>query len=61
MSGVATYPADRDAERRDYARLYFELCDCAGPQPSLDNPKLDEHAPGCPYRVAVECRGGREA
>lgn len=45
-------------ERRDYVRLYVALCDCAGPQPSEDNPRLDGHARECPYRVEVE--GGRE-
>lgn len=41
-------------EERDYVSLYVRLCDCAGPQPSPHNPRLDEHAPTCPYRAAVE-------
>lgn len=44
----------RDTGRRDYVRLYLGLCDCAGPQPSTDNPRADEHAADCPYRRAVE-------
>lgn len=42
---------------RDYVSLYLRLCRCAGPQPSLDNPRLDEHAPDCAYRLEVEGRG----
>lgn len=40
--------------QRDYPRLYFELCNCAGPQPSRHNARADEHAPECPYRKEVE-------
>jgi hypothetical protein len=43
-----------DRVRRDYTSLYVRLCDCAGPQPSTDNARADEHAVECPYRVAVE-------
>lgn len=46
-----------DATRRDYPSLYIRLCDCAGPQPSTTNPRLDEHARECPYRVGVERKG----
>lgn len=41
-------------ERRDYPALYFELCDCAGPQPSTDNTLADEHLRECRYRKEVE-------
>ena len=43
-----------DTQQRDYPSLYFELCRCAGPQPSLDNPRADEHAADCPYRREVQ-------
>lgn len=38
----------------DYVSLYFRLCNCAGPQPSRYNPRLDEHDRQCPYRREVE-------
>jgi hypothetical protein len=41
-------------EHRDYASLYYDLCDCAGPQPSVDNARADEHSRECPYRREVE-------
>ena len=44
----------KDDPGREYPKLYFELCDCAGPQPSPSNPKNDEHLAVCPYRVEVE-------
>ena len=40
--------------RRDYPSLYINLCDCSGPQPSLNNSRADEHREDCPYRVEVE-------
>lgn len=43
-----------DGPDRDYPSLYFELCRCAGPQPSLTNPRTDEHDRECSYRVEVE-------
>lgn len=43
-----------DRPARDYPTLYFRLCGCAGPQPSRDNPRADEHARSCPYRLEVE-------
>lgn len=43
--------------RRDYPSLYVRLCRCAGPQPSLSNPRVDEHARECPYRIEVEGDG----
>jgi hypothetical protein len=43
-----------ETPQRDYPSLYIELCRCAGPQPSLSNPRADEHASDCPYRVEVE-------
>lgn len=43
-------------EGRDYPSLYFAQCRCAGPQPSRDNPRLDEHDRECPYRREVEGR-----
>lgn len=46
--------ADETEARLDYPRLYFEQCGCAGPQPSRDNPRLDQHVFDCPYRVRVE-------
>lgn len=50
---------DRGGEgRRDYPSLYARLCGCAGPQPSLSNPRLDEHARECPYRREVEGASG---
>jgi hypothetical protein len=42
------------AERRDYTDLFVRLCNCAGPQPGLSNPRADEHADDCPYRQEVE-------
>lgn len=39
---------------RDYPALFSRLCDCAGPQPSLANPRIDEHSRECPYRKEVE-------
>lgn len=39
---------------RDYPSLFAQLCGCAGPQPSLTNPRLDEHDIECPYRKEVE-------
>lgn len=42
---------------RDYTSLFIELCDCAGPQPGLNNSRADEHATDCPYRVEVERDG----
>lgn len=44
-------------QRRDYPRLWAELCDCNGPQPSLDKPLADLHAEDCPYRREVEGDG----
>lgn len=44
--------------RGDYPTLYFELCRCAGPQPSRSNPRADEHARDCQYRVEVERDAG---
>lgn len=46
-----------EESRRDYPSLYIELCCCAGPQPSLSNPRADEHAHDCPYRIEVEPNG----
>lgn len=46
------------AEGRDYVTLYLKLCGCAGPQPSLDNPRADEHDRECPYRLEVEGDAG---
>lgn len=40
--------------QRDYASLYFELCGCAGPQPSRTNPRADEHDRDCQYRREIE-------
>lgn len=42
---------------RDYTSLYIERCDCAGPQPSPEKSRADEHAKDCPYRVEVEGDG----
>lgn len=42
---------------RDLVSLYARLCDCAGPQPSIHNSRLDEHAADCPFRVEVERKG----
>ncbi len=39
--------------RRDYPRLFFALCNCGGPQPSLDKPLDGLHAADCPYRLEV--------
>lgn len=39
---------------RDYTNIYMQFCNCAGPQPSLTNPRADEHLPDCPYRSRVE-------
>jgi len=47
-----------EGERRDYPSLYARLCDCAGPQPSFTNPRLDEHSRKCPYRREVEGDAG---
>lgn len=41
-------------EQRDYTSLYVRLCDCAGPQPSREKPRADEHREDCPYRREVE-------
>jgi hypothetical protein len=41
-------------EPRDYTRLYERLCDCAGPQPSRNSARADEHHRECPYRKEVE-------
>lgn len=46
-----------DESGRDYAMLYMRLCDCAGPQPSLNNAREDEHRSDCPYRAEVEGDG----
>jgi hypothetical protein len=43
-----------ESSPRDYAALYARLCDCAGPQPSRENPRADEHSNECPYRKEVE-------
>jgi hypothetical protein len=51
--------ADERAKLARLTRTWVELCDCGGPQPSLDNPKADEHAGDCKYREAVE-KGGDE-
>lgn len=48
---------DSDRPARDYPSLYFELCNCAGPQPSLNNSRADEHVEECPYRGEVEGDG----
>ncbi|HEX3560394.1 MAG TPA: hypothetical protein VHU19_14395 [Pyrinomonadaceae bacterium] len=48
---------DEGEERRDYTALFIRLCDCAGPQPSTNNPRSDEHAATCPYRAEVEGGG----
>lgn len=45
---------DEGEERRDYTALFIRFCDCAGPQPSTNNLRSDEHAADCPYRVEVE-------
>ena len=39
---------------RDYVSLYFALCRCAGPQPSRERHRADEHDADCPYRKEVE-------
>lgn len=51
---MAILVGDGGETRRDYPALYFRLCKCAGPQPSMNNPRADEHAKECPYRVEVE-------
>ncbi len=45
-----------DDGRTELRRLMslFMQCDCGGPQPSRNNPRADEHARECPYRVEVE-------
>lgn len=43
--------------RRDHTALFAKLCDCAGPQPGLNNTRSDEHEAHCPYRVEVEGNG----
>lgn len=39
---------------RDFPTLYVRLCDCGGPQPSLNRHRADEHGRECPYRKEVE-------
>lgn len=40
---------------RDYMQLYITAwCNCAGPQPSRNNHRADEHDAECPYRKEVE-------
>lgn len=45
------------AAPRDYTALYLKLCDCAGPQPSTNHSRADEHRDDCPYRIEVERDG----
>ena len=47
--------SDEETLRR-HTDLYSQLCDCAGPQPSLNSDRSGAHAESCPYRVAVEQR-----
>lgn len=39
---------------RKLTEQYQFNCNCAGPQPSLGNDRLAEHAEKCPYRVLAE-------
>jgi len=52
--GTLLSEADGTKEPRDYTWLYGRLCNCAGPQPSLNNTRADEHDRECPYRLEVE-------
>lgn len=42
------------AVMRSMTKLYEDLCDCAGPQPSIGNTRMDEHSLDCPYSLRVE-------
>ena len=57
MSIPAGEGEGRRAEARDYITLFTQLCDCAGPQPSRERSRAEEHAADCPYRMEVEGSG----
>lgn len=43
----------RDETNR-LVRIYVERCTCGAPQPSVDDLKLDQHAPYCPFYDFME-------
>jgi hypothetical protein len=45
---------DGDQEVRELTALWLRLCNCGGPQPSRDNPRMEDHLRDCPYRLEVE-------
>ena len=48
----------RKAFRATFDR-FLNFCNCQGPQPELDNLKLDRHSKDCPYKLRIEREKGQ--
>ena len=51
MTTLTSYSQRREIREKlnRLMSLYAQHCNCAGPQPSLDDLKLDQHQPDCKF------------